>query len=155
MSLLRHRLTHERLVLAYGLNLSNSKWTHYSRSSMLRRITSQPLCPISLPILSVLRLMTQNFPGHFIWTWSYHPLNINILLESNPLKSRINLRTEIGPTALGGYPQAHTYPTTYSTGTPFTDWSEVSLNLHIDLCIQLLDSSLNRRTYASTGPRYH
>ena len=37
--------------------------------------------------LSLLRFLDSNFPGYSLWTWEFHPLNIKIVLESNPRKS--------------------------------------------------------------------
>ena len=48
-----------------------------------------PVRPISLLRISLLRLLDSSFPGKFPIDMRIPPLSINILLESNPLKSRI------------------------------------------------------------------
>ena len=52
--------------------------------------------PISRISLSLLRFVDSirwlELPGNSLWTWEFHPLHFNILLESNPLKSRILVR---------------------------------------------------------------
>ena len=44
---------------------------------------------VSLPRLSLLTLLDSNFPENSLWTLNFHPLTIQNMLESNPLKSRI------------------------------------------------------------------
>ena len=42
--------------------------------------------------LSLLRLLDSKLPGNSLWAREFHPLKIKILLESNPLESRILMR---------------------------------------------------------------
>ena len=48
--------------------------------------------PVSELRISKLRFLDSNFPGNSLWAWEFHPLEIQILLESEPLKSRILVR---------------------------------------------------------------
>ena len=59
-----------------------------SASAMVEGRPSLLLRTISLLILSLLRLLDSNFTGNpLLWAWEFPPLEINIMLESNPLKS--------------------------------------------------------------------
>ena len=57
-----------------------------------RGSAKEAIRPISLLRLSLLRFVDSTLPGKSLWTWEFHPLNIKILLESDPLKSRILVR---------------------------------------------------------------
>ena len=40
-----------------------------------------PLRPISLLTLSLLRLLDSNFPGNPLWAWEFHPLELRLCLS--------------------------------------------------------------------------
>ena len=54
--------------------------------------TELVLRPISLLTLSLLRFVDSNFLGNSLCAWEFHPRKIKILLESNPVNSRILVR---------------------------------------------------------------
>ena len=55
---------------------------------------------ISLPRISLLRFIDSRFPGNSLWAWEFHPLKLRlIMLESNPLKSRIAVQRLAVPAA--------------------------------------------------------
>ena len=73
-------------------------------TSETRKAANTLLRPISLLTLSLLRLLDSNFPGNSLWAWEFHPLRIKIMLESNPLKSRMlvwRLAVEHEPMGMG------------------------------------------------------
>ena len=46
-------------------------------------------------IIPILKFVDSNFPGDSLWAWEFHPYDaydIKIMLESNPLKSRISVQ---------------------------------------------------------------
>ena len=61
--------------------------------------------PIFLLRLSLLSFVDSKYPGNSTWTWAFHTLKTKILLESNPLKSRISV-IEIGRGVLSKAPGA-------------------------------------------------
>ena len=59
-----------------------------------------PVRPISLLRLSLLRLLDSDFPGNSLMGLGIPPLKLKILLESNPLISRILVRSLAVPASL-------------------------------------------------------
>ena len=78
----------QRLSAAQGLPNPHSFQGRVQR----KKRNGGRLHPISLLALSLPRFVNSTFPGNFLWACGIPPLKPKILLESNPLKSRILVR---------------------------------------------------------------
>ena len=81
-------LAEVRMDKTLGAKQAHTKSAENDGASTCHR---QAIRPISLLRLSLLRFVDSKLPENPLWTWEF-PLKTKILLESNPLKSRILVR---------------------------------------------------------------